>query len=57
MTEIKAVEMVRRIRDELYENTREKSKEEFKAFIQQEVASANMDSWRQKQKVQQQYTK
>jgi|LWDU01.1.fsa_nt_gi hypothetical protein len=53
MTKIKAVEMVRRIRDELYENTRDKSKEEFKAFIQQEAASANAKIWRQKQEQQQ----
>jgi len=50
MTKIKAVEMVRRIRDELYENTRNKSKEEFKAFIQQEAASANAKTLRQNQK-------
>ena len=43
MNKIKAVEMVRRIRDELHEKTRDKSREEFKAFIQH--AAAHSQAW------------
>jgi hypothetical protein len=37
-TPIKAVEMVRRIRDRMYEETRDMSPDEFQAFIAREAA-------------------
>jgi len=54
MTEIKAVEMVRRIRDELHEKTHDKSREEFKFFVQYEAANAQTWLQKQKQKYEQQ---
>ena len=50
MIKIKAVDVVRRIRDELYENIKDKSKEELQAFISQKAASADTEAWRQTQK-------
>lgn len=57
MIKIKAVEMVRRIRDELHEKTLDKSREEFEAFIQHEAANAQVRQQRQRQKQQQQSLK
>ena len=39
-TPIRAVEMVRSIRDQLHEETKEMSPEEFRAFVTQEAGKA-----------------
>jgi hypothetical protein len=43
MTEIQAVELVRSIRDQLYEETKRMSPEELKEFIAREAAKASSD--------------
>jgi len=44
--EIKAVEMVRQIRDEQYERLKDKSSEELLQFYRQEAAAANAEAVR-----------
>jgi hypothetical protein len=43
-TTIKAVELVRQIRDQHYEILKDKSREEIKAFFQREAAAANAEA-------------
>lgn len=43
-TEIRAVDLVRSIRDQIYEETKGFSAEEFKEFITREVAKAAQES-------------
>ena len=43
-TEIRAVEMVRAIRDQLYEETKHLSREELKAFFAREAAAARSEA-------------
>ena len=45
-TEIKAVELVRRIRDQHYAHLRDKSREEIKEFFRREAAAANAEAER-----------
>jgi hypothetical protein len=42
-TEIRAVEMVRTIRDRLYEDTKRLSREDFVAFIRREAAKVTAE--------------
>lgn len=43
-TEIKAVELVRQIRDELHEKLRDKPREEIKQFFRDEAMAANTEA-------------
>jgi hypothetical protein len=43
-TTIKAVELVRQIRDQHYEILKDKSREEIKAFFHREAAAANAEA-------------
>jgi hypothetical protein len=43
-TTIKAVELVRQIRDQHYEVLKDKSREEIKAFFHREAAAANAEA-------------
>lgn len=45
-TEIKAVKLVRQIRDQLYEQLQDKTREEIKQFFRREAAAANAEAKR-----------